>query len=325
MQLLKSKGVINGFRAIELDDLVQEVVELGEHWEPPRFTEELHHHEYWELSYISEGAVELEIASRRTCLLSAGCFWSIPEGTLHCFRLGDDARHHRKFLGLKLSTVAARHPEWNCHRIFSRPLVLFDVHHFEQAFSRLVVEGTRPLPHQVDALRLALDLLLLEVVRQTLGSDQRTSSAVAHPGVSRVLNVLQTRFREHWTLEKLADEAGVSRARLAELFRQQVGAPIHKTLNRIRIEYAQMLLETSDLNIRAISQECGFATSQHFARIFREVMGTTAQEYRRALPPPALAEILGSFKANGSPQNANPKLRLNAPKESFLPGAGLTP
>ena len=139
---------------------------------------------------------------------------------------------------------------------------------------------------------MGVDGLLLEVVRQTLGSDHRASIAVTHPGVSRVLNLLQTRFGEHWTLDKLANEAGVSRGRLAELFHQQVGAPVHKTLIRIRIEYAQMLLETSDLNVRAISQECGFATSQHFARIFREVSGTTALDYRRGLAPLRLRDML---------------------------------
>ena len=292
MQLLKSKGVINGFRAIELDDSVQEVVECGEHWEPPGFKEEPHRHRYWELSYIAGGAVELEVERRKNYLLSAGCFWSIPDDILHCFRLGPDTRHHRKFLGIKLSTVAGRHPEWKWNRVFSRPLVLRDVYHFEQAFSRVIVEGTRRSPYQADALRMAVDGLLLEVVRQTLGSDHRASSAVAHPAVARVLNLLQTRFREHWTLDKLANEAGVSRGRLAALFHQQVGAPIHKTLIRIRIEYAQMLLETSDLNVRAISQECGFATREHFARSFREMSGTTALDYRRGLAPPGLRDML---------------------------------
>ena len=65
---------------------------------------------------------------------------------------------------------------------------------------------------------MGVDGLLLEVVRQTLGSDHRASIAVTHPGVSRVLTLLQTRFGEHWTLDKLANEAGVSRGRLGGLY-----------------------------------------------------------------------------------------------------------
>jgi transcriptional regulator GlxA family with amidase domain len=104
-----------------------------------------------------------------------------------------------------------------------------------------------------------------------------------HPAVSRALSLLQTRFRENWSLERLASESGISRARLARLFRRQVGTSIHKVLNKIRVEHAQGLLKDSDLSIGEIADDCGFATSQHFARIFRQFTSSTAAEYRRAL------------------------------------------
>jgi AraC family transcriptional regulator len=297
MQVLKSKGVINGFRAIEFNQLVPEIVELGEQWEPPRFHEETHRHRHWELSYIADGAVELQVGVRHASyLLSGGSFWSIPADTSHSVRLGSDGSHHRKFLGLVLSMVTERHPEWVSQQSLGQPLVLRDVHHFEQAFTKVIAEGTHPSPYQADALRLAIDGLLLEIVRQSSNSHQRVSSVAIHPGVSRALNCLQTRFRERWTLERLADEAGISRARLAELFRQQVGSSIHKTLNKIRIEYAQMLLESSDLSVQAVAKDCGFATSQHFARIFRRIAGTSALEYRRQLLAPALVDAIGPVK-----------------------------
>ena len=40
MKILKTKGVINGFRAIELNQIVPEVVDLGQHWESPGSQEE---------------------------------------------------------------------------------------------------------------------------------------------------------------------------------------------------------------------------------------------------------------------------------------------
>jgi transcriptional regulator GlxA family with amidase domain len=102
-----------------------------------------------------------------------------------------------------------------------------------------------------------------------------------HPAVSRALNLLQTRFRETWSLERLASESAMSRARLAQLFRRQVGTSIHKVLNKVRVQHGQMLLRDSELSIGEIAMDCGFATSQHFARIFRQLTGSTAAEYRR--------------------------------------------
>ena len=72
MQVVKSKGVINGFRATELSRLVPEVVELGEQWEPPGMREEAHQHRYWELGYVAEGTCQLRLNGGKNYHLRAG-------------------------------------------------------------------------------------------------------------------------------------------------------------------------------------------------------------------------------------------------------------
>ena len=178
-----------------------------------------------------------------------------------------------------------RHSEWDFKQLLSNVLVLQKAYHFEHHFSRVIAEGTRPSQYQAAALQLALDGMSLEILRECTDRETTASSIVMHPAVSRALNLLQTRFRENWSLGRLAGEAGISRSRLAELFREQVGNPVHKSLNKIRVEHAQTLLEHSDLTINAISEDCGFATSQHFARIFRSFTGTSAAEYRQSGAP----------------------------------------
>jgi transcriptional regulator GlxA family with amidase domain len=130
---------------------------------------------------------------------------------------------------------------------------------------------------------LGLDALILEMVRAGTGGNGNAVNAFRHPAVSRALNLLRARFRENWPLERLASESGISRARLAQLFRDQIGTSIHKVLNKVRVEHAQGLLKDSTLSISEIAADSGFATSQHFARIFRQLIGTTAAEYRRDL------------------------------------------
>jgi AraC-like DNA-binding protein len=283
MQILKTKGLTYGFRAIELNQIVPEVVALGEHWEIPGSLEQRHQHRYWELGYAAEGTGELCVAGGRGFHLSAGSFWSVSAGTDHWLGQGPETRHHHLFVGLQLPTVAARHSEWNLKNILGEVVVLHEVYQFEQLFSRIVTEGATRSHYQAAALRLGVDALLLEVVRAGAEGNRRATDAVIHPAVSRALNLLQARFRENWSLERLASEAGMSRARLAQLFRRQVGTSIHKVLNKVRVEHAQMLLKNSDLSISEIAGECGFATSQHFARIFRQLIGATAAAYRRDL------------------------------------------
>jgi len=281
MQILKTKGVVNRFHAIELNQIVPEVVDLGEDWESPGSQEDRHQHRYWELGYAAEGTSELYAGGGHRFHLSAGSFWSVAADTEHWLRQGPEARHHRLLVGLELPAIVARHSEWNLRSLLREIVVLHEVYQFEQLFSRIVVEGATPSHYQAAALRLGVDALLLEIVRVGTDGNRRAANGVMHPAVSRALNLLQTRFRESWSLERLASESGMSRARLAQLFHRQVGMPIHKVLNKVRVEHARMLLKDSELSIGEIATDCGFATSQHFARIFRQLSGSTAAQYRR--------------------------------------------
>ena len=283
MEILKTKGVIDGFHAIELNQIVPEVVDLGEDWESPGSQEVSHQHRYWELGYAAEGTSELYVGGGRRFHLSAGSFWSVEADTEHWLRQGPEARHRRLFVGLELPAIVARHSEWNLRNLLHGIVVLHEVYPFEQLFNRIVAEGATPSHYQAAALRLSVDALLLEIIRAGTDRDHKAANAVVHPAVSRALNLLQTRFRENWPLDRLAIESGMSRARLAQLFSRQVGTSIHKVLNQVRVERAQGLLKDSDLSISEIASDCGFATSQHFARIFRQLTGSTAGEYRREM------------------------------------------
>jgi AraC family transcriptional regulator len=281
MQIFKTQDVIHGFRAIERNQIAREVVDFGECWELPGSREERHQHRYWELGYAAEGTSELHVGKERKLQLRPGSFWSVPAGTIHWLQRGPQSRHHRLFVGLQFPVIAAGHSEWNLSDLRSAVVVLHEVYQCEPLFSRIVTEGATPSRFQAAALRLGVDALLLEIVRASADGDRRTANAVMHPAVSRALNVLQTRFRESWTLQSLAKESGISRARLAQLFSQQVGSPVHKALNKVRVEHARILLKESCLSVSEIAQDCGFATSQHFARIFRRLTGSTAARYRR--------------------------------------------
>jgi AraC family transcriptional regulator len=280
MQILKTKGVIYGFHAVELNQIVPEVVDLGEDWESPGSQEDRHQHRYWELGYAAEGTSELYVGGGRRFHLTAGSFWSVGADTEHWLRQGPEAIHHRLFLGLQLPAIVSRHSEWNLRKLLREVVVLHEVYQFEKLFARIITEGATTSHYQAAGLRLGVDALLLEIVRVGTGESRRGANGVMHPAVSRALNLLQTRFRESWSLERLASESGMSRARLAELFRRQVGTSIHKVLNKIRVDNGQMLLKDSELSIGQIATDCGFATSQHFARIFRQLTGSTAAEYR---------------------------------------------
>jgi Cupin domain len=183
MQILSNKSIVSGFRAIELREIVPEVVDLGEFWESAGSQEQAHEHRYWEIGYTAEGASELNVGKERKLQLGPGSFWSVPAGTVHWLRRGPQSRHHRLFVGLQLPVIAARHSEWSLRGLIREVVVLHEVHQLELLFSRIVTEGATPSHYQAAALRLGVDALLLEVLRASTDGNKRAAKC-GHPSSS---------------------------------------------------------------------------------------------------------------------------------------------
>jgi AraC-like DNA-binding protein len=281
MQILKTRGPLAGFWAVGLDRILSEVLDSGEHWEGPRYRVGPHLHRHWEIGYVVEGTTRIGIMGDREVFLKPGSLWCFPPNLNHWVEHGPEPKHHLLWVGFDLRAIENRHPDWKALESLKRRSSLDGSPHMERHFLQVIREGITTSAHQAAGLRLALDALVLEVVRAMENSKPAISPAAMHPAVSRALTILEGRFREDWTLSKLAGEVGLSRGRLAALFSREAGSSIHKLLTTVRIRQAEALLRNSDLPIGDISIECGFATIQHFSRVFREVHGQTPIEFRR--------------------------------------------
>jgi AraC-like DNA-binding protein len=184
-------------------------------------------------------------------------------------------------VGFQLSAVDDRHSDSYLSESLHRFQFAHDVRHLERFFLQVIQEAITPSILQACRLRLALDTLLLEVVRAVTDPESTSSPRSIHPAVSKALGILETRFRKNWTLSELAQEVGLSRSRLAELFTVETGYSIRKFLTRVRVQYAEILLSHSDLPIGDIAAECGFATIQHFSRVFKQMHGRAPINLRR--------------------------------------------
>ena len=78
----------------------------------------------------------------------------------------------------------------------------------------------------------------------------------------------------------MAEKSGYQRTHLANQIKHLTGDSPTQHLKRLRIERARSLLRTTDQNITEIDYQCGFMTSQHFARIFRQFTLMSASDYR---------------------------------------------
>jgi AraC-like DNA-binding protein len=281
MQILKPSGPLAGFWAVGLDLILSEVIDSGELWEEANYRIGPHLHRHWEIGYTIEGTTRFGVMGGREIFLKPGSLWCFPPNVNHWVQHGPERKHHQLWVGLDLRVVENRHPNWKALEVFRRTSSVDGIPHVEKYFRQVIHEGTTSSVHQAAGLRLALDALVLEVVRAMENAKPPPSPVALHPAVTRALGIVEGRFRENWTLSKLADEAGLSRGRLAAVFRGAVGCSIHQFLTKARVRNAENLLAQSDLPVGDIALECGFSSAQHFSRVFKEVNGQTPVDFRR--------------------------------------------
>jgi len=86
----------------------------------------------------------------------------------------------------------------------------------------------------------------------------------------------------HWPGDqyKLAKQAGISERKLKIGFKQLFGMAVFERLTWHRMQYAQLLLKTSDRSIEEIALEVGYSTRNSFITAFRQHFNITPRKWR---------------------------------------------
>jgi AraC-like DNA-binding protein len=128
-----------------------------------------------------------------------------------------------------------------------------------------------------------LSRVLREMFRRYAGGrDNDDRRPAASPRISRVRDLLESRYGEDVTISAVADVAGMSRVHATRQFTSAYGMPPHAYLNQVRIRHAkQLLLEGS--SAAAVAADVGFVDQSHFTRRFKRSVGVSPLAWARAM------------------------------------------
>lgn len=148
----------------------------------------------------------------------------------------------------------------------------------------LATEISRDDLGQNSILDRLLDVLLVATLRTWLSQQADRSptflAATRDSTVRAVTDAIHRRPESDWSVDSLADLAGVSRAALSRRFAAVVGtSPMHY-LRSWRLALGADLLDHTDTTIAAIARQVGYASPFSFSAAFKKRYKLSPQEFR---------------------------------------------
>ncbi len=154
---------------------------------------------------------------------------------------------------------------------FPEPIVL----------DRQIIELMRQLhqllrkPHsRIEAESLLLSVLTKLLNRHTVDSPEVKRYKQEHWAVRQVREYIETHYADNLSLQHLAELVDLNHFHLTEVFRKEVGLPLHAYLNQVRVRRAKQLILAGE-SIAQVAYDTGFVDQSHLTRRFKQAIGCT--------------------------------------------------
>lgn len=103
-------------------------------------------------------------------------------------------------------------------------------------------------------------------------------TGLSHPKLARTLTALHERPGAVWSLQSMADTAGMSRSAFAAAFREWVGQTPAEYLLLWRVSIAQTLLR-GGASLKSVGDQLGYASASSLSRAFTQAVGQSPRRW----------------------------------------------
>lgn len=134
-------------------------------------------------------------------------------------------------------------------------------------------------------IALAVARMLVLFLKRPGGQSQFSTQLQAQATEGQRLTALLTWLADHHhkpiTVEDMASQAGMSPRTFARIFVAETGDTPALYLEKLRLEHAVRLLETTSTSLDVTARECGFTGHEQLRRTFQRHKGITPQAYQQ--------------------------------------------
>lgn len=151
---------------------------------------------------------------------------------------------------------------------------------YERVFKKIILELQRCQDDYEEMLTMLLRYLLIIFHRELTKEHVLKNEYLDHE-----MDIATSYFDENYNrdinIEEYAASKGMSVSWFIRNFKKYTGSTPMQFIVGIRINNAQMLLETTTYSINEISKIVGYDNQLYFSRLFHKLKGYSPREYRK--------------------------------------------
>jgi len=159
----------------------------------------------------------------------------------------------------------------------------------EPLFTLLQEETRANAPGAAAIFAKLADVFVTQALRSYLaaadGLARLSRPAVPDPDIARIVRLIRTRPEATWSVDAMAQSAGMSRTSFNARFRAVVGEPPMTYLTELRLRRGAGYLSATTKNVREVAHLVGYDNEASFSKAFSRLFGRPPGAYRRELLP----------------------------------------
>ena len=137
------------------------------------------------------------------------------------------------------------------------------------------------------------EVLFIQLLRAHIASGPERNKgwlrAIFDPQIGTALSAIHDSVKTPWTVESLAEAAGMSRSAFAARFKELLGQTPLEYVTEWRMQKAMQLLQQRDTKLIDVARSVGYESGAAFSKAFKRVVGINPGEY-----------LKGGFEGHGN-------------------------
>lgn len=129
------------------------------------------------------------------------------------------------------------------------------------------------------------DIIVIQAIRYWVERAPEASQgwlgALKDPKIGKALTAIHRHPESTWTVDRLADQAGMSRSGFSARFTEVIGTSVKQYVTEWRMSLARMKIMQSDVSLADLAEELGYQSEAAFSRAYKRIMGVSPMRHSK--------------------------------------------